>query len=189
MTLFMVNFASRVRVAVVLSFGCAGVITVAIPTAASAQAWRETPSGSLARNMRVLADSPKSFEALIGAGKAALELGDTQAAVGFFGRADEVYPASPVPQIGMGAAAVADGNALEALAFFARAKQLGARFGERSWPSASARAEEIAPAALPEQDLARTLHTRSRGAQRIGAPLGGSSVFAAKFWNRCDKWT
>ena len=66
--------------------------------------WRETPVAALARHMRVLADSPKDFLALIGAGKAALALGDTQAAAGFFGRADEVYPASPLPQAGMGAA-------------------------------------------------------------------------------------
>src|SRR6185369_17130151 len=51
------------------------------------------------------------FGALIGAGKAALELGDTQAAAGFFARADEVNPRSPLPQAGMGAVSVANGEA------------------------------------------------------------------------------
>ena len=122
MTSVMVNSASCVRFAA-LVLSCAGF---ALASPAAAQAWQETPSGALARNMRALAESPKNFEALIGAGNAALELGDTQAAVGFFGRADEVYPTSPLPQIGMGAAAVAEGNASDALAYFSRAAQLGA---------------------------------------------------------------
>lgn len=123
----MVNSAKHARIAAII-LSWTGAALAVCPLQASAQSWatRETPSAALARNMRLLADSPRSFEALVGAGKAALELGDTQAAVGFFGRADEVYPASPVPQIGMGAAAVSDGNAVEALAFFTRAQQLGA---------------------------------------------------------------
>jgi len=128
MTPFMVKSARRARIAAII-LSCTGTALAVCPLHAHAQAWaaaRETPSATLSRNMRVLADTPKSFEALVGAGKAALELGDTQAAVGFFGRADEVYPASPVPQIGMGAAAVADGNAVAALQFFTRAQQLGA---------------------------------------------------------------
>jgi len=87
---------------------------------------RETPTAALARHIRVLATSPKDFLALIGAGKAALALGDSQAAVGFFGRADEVFPTSPLPQVGLAAAMVADGDARGAMTYFARAQQLGA---------------------------------------------------------------
>ena len=87
---------------------------------------RETPAAALARHIRVLATSPRDFYALIGAGKAAMALGDSQAAVGFFGRADEVWPASPLPQAGMGAAMVADGDALTALQYFAQAQRQGA---------------------------------------------------------------
>jgi hypothetical protein len=76
--------------------------------------------------MRRLAASPRDFNALIAAGNAALDIGDTQAAIGFFGRADEVHPASPLPQAGLGAALVADGDARSALPHFARAQQLGA---------------------------------------------------------------
>ena len=87
---------------------------------------RETPSAALARHIRVLATSPRDFMALIGAGRAAVALGDTQAAVGFFGRAEEISPRSPLPQAGMGAAMAVDGDASGALGYFSRAQQLGA---------------------------------------------------------------
>lgn len=86
----------------------------------------ESPAAALARYVRTLASDPKDFQTLIGAGKAALELGDPQAAGGFFARADEAYPSSPLPQAGMGAVAVANGDAQGALPYFQRAQQLGA---------------------------------------------------------------
>ena len=61
---------------------------------------------------------PKDFDSLIGAGRAALELGDAQAAAGFFARADEVNPRSPLPQEGMGAVSVANGDAAGGDALF-----------------------------------------------------------------------
>lgn len=122
--------ASRVRVAALI-LSCVGLALAASSDGVSAQALSgpvssEAPSDALANNMRVLATSPKKFEALIGAGRAALALGDTQAAAGFFGRAEEVHATSPLPHIGMGAALLADGDATGALSYFARAKQLGA---------------------------------------------------------------
>jgi Flp pilus assembly protein TadD len=86
----------------------------------------ESPTVALSRYVRTLASEPKDFEALIGAGKSALELGDVQAAAGFFARADEVDPRSPLPQAGMGAVAVANGEPQAALPYFKRAQQLGA---------------------------------------------------------------
>lgn len=86
----------------------------------------ESPSAALARAVRILAQSPRDFTALIKAGRAALDLGDTQAAIGFFGRAEEVRPSDPAPKIGMGAAVVADGDAAGALRLFYQAEQLGA---------------------------------------------------------------
>ena len=112
-----------------LTLGFVGLTLAAASVPAAAQsAWsqRETPAAALARHIRVLATSPKDFTALIGAGKAALALGDTQAAIGFFGRADEVWPASPMPQAGMGAAMVVDGDAHAALQYFAQAQRQGA---------------------------------------------------------------
>ncbi|HZC37569.1 MAG TPA: hypothetical protein VE221_02710 [Sphingomicrobium sp.] len=88
--------------------------------------YNESAASALARYVRTLASDPKDFDALIGAGRAALDLGDTQAAAGFFARADDVNPRSPLPQAGMGAVSAANGNAQGALPYFKRAQQLGA---------------------------------------------------------------
>jgi tetratricopeptide (TPR) repeat protein len=113
---------------------CAGAVLVAVSAPAMAQATAgyayqqqaETPSDALARYLRVLASDPKDFSSLIGAGKAALQIGDPQAAAGFFARADEVNSRSPLPQAGMGAVSVANGEATAAMPYFTRALQLGA---------------------------------------------------------------
>jgi Flp pilus assembly protein TadD len=109
---------------------CAGaaVVATAVPAAAqgSYSPYNEGPGAALARYVRTLASDPHDFSALVGAGRAALELGDTQASAGFFARADEVDPKSPLPQAGMGAVSVANGEPLAALPYFKRAQQLGA---------------------------------------------------------------
>ena len=122
--------SKRVRVASLI-LGCVGVTLALSSAPAPAQlrqtyVQRETPSAALARHIRVLATSPRDFNALIGAGRAALALGDTQSAVGFFGRAEEIAPRSPLPLAGMGAAMAADGDATGALGYFTRAQQFGA---------------------------------------------------------------
>ncbi|MGE5562515.1 MAG: tetratricopeptide repeat protein [Bacillota bacterium] len=111
-----------------LACGCGLAAVVAAPASAqgSYSPYNESPAAALARYVRALADDPKDFSALIGAGRAALELGDTQAAAGFFARADEVNPRSPAPQEGMGAVSVANGDAKAAMPYFKRAQQLGA---------------------------------------------------------------
>jgi Flp pilus assembly protein TadD len=107
---------------------CAAALLTAVPAAAqtSYSAYAETPSAALVRHIHTLASDPKDFGALIGAGKASLEIGDPQAAAGFFARADEVNPRSPLPQAGMGAVSVANGEAQAAMSYFARSLQLGA---------------------------------------------------------------
>jgi Flp pilus assembly protein TadD len=108
---------------------CAGTAVV-MPAPALAQGsyspYDETAAAALARYVRALASDPKDFTSLVGAGRAALELGDSQAAAGFFARADEVNPRSPLPQAGMGAVSVANGEPQAALPYFTRAQQLGA---------------------------------------------------------------
>ena len=84
------------------------------------------PNAALAASMRTLAREPRNMEALVGAGRASLELGDLQAAAGFFGRAEEAYPQSPMPKIGMGATMTMSGQPSSALTYFARAAALGA---------------------------------------------------------------
>ena len=121
-------FMRRARGAA-LMFAGAGLALAALPSVALAvgvPVYAETPADALARNVRILADSPKNFNALVGAGKAALQLGDAQAAAGFFFRAEEVFPASPLPKSGMGAALAMSGDANAALTYFARAQRLGA---------------------------------------------------------------
>src|SRR6266508_1502814 len=94
---------------------CAGATVVIAAAPANAQGsyspYNETASAALARYLHMLANDPQDFNSLIGAGRAAIELGDAQAAAGFFARADEVNPRSPDPQAGMGAVSVANGDA------------------------------------------------------------------------------
>ena len=106
---------------------CASAFVAAGPACAqgSYSPYNETASTALARYVRTLASDPTDFQSLIGAGKAALELGDAQAAGGFFARADDVNPNSPLPQAGMGAVSVANGDPQGALPYFQRAQQLG----------------------------------------------------------------
>lgn len=121
-----VGILSRAR-ATAIAFASLGL--AAVPSAALAvgvPTYAESPEDALSRNVRILADSPRNFNALVGAGKAALDLGDAQSAAGFFGRAEEVHPASPIPKAGMGASLVMTGDPGAALTYFARAEQLGA---------------------------------------------------------------
>lgn len=115
------------KLAIVL-LACAGVGGLAAPALAqgSYSPYNETATAALARYVRALASNPKDFDALIGAGRAALDLGDTHAAAAFFARADDINPRSPLPQAGMGAVQVATGDPREALPYFTRAQQLGA---------------------------------------------------------------
>ncbi len=112
---------------VLLLCGAASAFT-AVPAEAqgSYSPYAETPSAALARYVRTLASDPQDFSSLVGAGRAAIALGDAQAAAGFFARADEVNPRSPLPQAGMGAVSVANGEPRAALPYFTRAQQLGA---------------------------------------------------------------
>ena len=118
--------AIRLSCGLLACAGTAVVDTAPLAAQGSYSPYAESPAAALARYIRTLASSPKDFSALIGAGRAALELGDVQAAAGFFARADEVNPRSPLPQAGMGAVSVANGDAAASLPYFTRAQQLGA---------------------------------------------------------------
>jgi len=118
--------SGRVRVAALFIAFAGAALAVPPAQAQVSVGYHESPADALARNVKVLGSKPKDFESLIGAGRAALALGDTQAAAGFFGRAQEVWPASPLPQACMGAAMAVSGDARGALQYFARAVQLGA---------------------------------------------------------------
>ncbi|MBA3666580.1 MAG: SPOR domain-containing protein [Sphingomonas sp.] len=85
-----------------------------------------SPADSLGHYIRILAGSPRDFSALIGAGKAALDLGDTQAAIGFFGRAEEVWPTAPAAKAGLASTMVQMDDPQSAIAYFNQATRLGA---------------------------------------------------------------
>ena len=92
------------------ALACAFAVAAPVCAQGSYSPYDESAASALSRYVRALADDLRDFNSLIGAGRAALELGDTQAAAGFFARADEVNPRSPLPQAGMGAISVANGD-------------------------------------------------------------------------------
>ena len=66
----------RARLAAMLA---AAMVASAAPATVVSSA-PESPGTALSRHIRVLAANPRDFNALIGAGRAALELGDVQSA-------------------------------------------------------------------------------------------------------------
>lgn len=72
-----------------------------------------------------LALNPADIDALIDGGNAALLLGDPQAAIGFFARADEMSPGNGRVKAGLGSGLLLNENPYEALRLFDEAKKLG----------------------------------------------------------------
>jgi Flp pilus assembly protein TadD len=87
-------------------------------------------SAELRRYLADLAANPRSLTSLVGAGRAALRIGDGQAALGFFGRAHEISATDPRVAAGMGSALVLLEQPQPALRLFAEAVQLGAPVAE-----------------------------------------------------------
>jgi Flp pilus assembly protein TadD len=90
----------------------------------------ESPDAALARELTALANNPSSIPALTSAGKSALEMGDPQAALTFFGRADELSPNNGTIKAGLGSSLVMLEEARPALDAFADAVRLGVPEGE-----------------------------------------------------------
>lgn len=72
-----------------------------------------------------LALNPGDIDALIDGGNAALLLGDPQAALGFFARADEMSPGNGRVKAGLASSLLLNENPYEALRLFEEAKRLG----------------------------------------------------------------
>jgi len=96
------------------------------PSGPTVQPYREDPAAALTRHLRDLNSSPRSLTSLLGAGQAALDVGDPQAALTFFARAEEVAPRDGRVKAGMGSAFVQTEQAQPALRFFAEAVASGA---------------------------------------------------------------
>jgi Flp pilus assembly protein TadD len=98
----------------------------ACPAAAQNGVSTEASAGdALARNLRTLAENPRSLSALMGAGRASLEVGDAQAALTFFTRAEEIAPADGRIKMWVGSALVQVEQPRAALGFFDQALVLG----------------------------------------------------------------
>ncbi|HEX8444531.1 MAG TPA: SPOR domain-containing protein [Allosphingosinicella sp.] len=85
----------------------------------------EDSGAALNRHLKELADSPRSLSALLGAAKSALDLGDAQAAVTFYARAEEIAPRDGRIKAGIGAAFLAMEQPEPALKFLEEARSLG----------------------------------------------------------------
>jgi hypothetical protein len=106
------------------------------PAQATAQAQASFPPGAvvqapdsgaeLRRHLADLGANPRNLSSLIGAGRAAVAVGDGNAAIGFFGRAEEIAPRDARVKAGMASAFVLLEQPQAALRFFAEAQQLGA---------------------------------------------------------------
>lgn len=81
----------------------------------------------LSEALATLNRNPRDVEALIDAGEAALAMNDTDAAIGFFKRADQVASNNARVKAGLAGALVRKGDALAAFPLFEEAKRLGAR--------------------------------------------------------------
>jgi hypothetical protein len=97
-----------------------------LPPGAVVQPLDTGPGAELRRNLTALANNPRSLDALIGAGRAAAGMGDGEAALGFFARADEISPNDARVKAGMGSALVQMERADQALTLFSQALALGA---------------------------------------------------------------
>ena len=107
----------------------AGTMFSAAPLSAQAGtatgAFTERPQAALSRNLRSLAANPKSVTALMGAGQAALDLGDPQAALTFFARAEEQTPRDGRVKMWIASALTQLQQPHAALKFFRDASELG----------------------------------------------------------------
>ncbi|MGZ8285321.1 MAG: SPOR domain-containing protein [Allosphingosinicella sp.] len=107
----------------------AGTMFAAAPgsaqTGTATGAFTESPNAALSRNLRSLAANPKSVTALMGAGKAALDLGDAQAALTFFARAEEQMPRDGRVKMWIASALTQLQQPHAALKFFRDATELG----------------------------------------------------------------
>jgi Flp pilus assembly protein TadD len=97
------------------------------PSGASVQPLSQSsdPAELLAQALRTLATEPANLPALTAAGRNALILGDPNAAVGFFGRAQEIAPTNGAVKAGLGSALVQLEKPQDALRLFAEASRLG----------------------------------------------------------------
>ena len=117
--------ARRLASAVLIGSGCVAPALAQVPATYPAITDANAPVERLGRYIRVLAAAPRDLDALLGAGQAALDVGDANAALGFFARAEEVAPSNGRAKAGLGAALVTTERPDDALRLFGQAIALG----------------------------------------------------------------
>ncbi|SFS11303.1 SPOR domain-containing protein [Sphingomonas jatrophae] len=120
----MTRFA-RLALAAVLPLSAATIAAAQAPVPGYGIPGQDDPVERLGRYLRVLSTSPRDLEALTGAGRAALDVGDAAAAIGFFSRAEEIAPRDGRIKAGLGSALVQMEQAAQALKLFDQAVDLG----------------------------------------------------------------
>ncbi|MGB7373685.1 SPOR domain-containing protein [Pontixanthobacter sp.] len=128
------------RAAKSLAFGgVLAAITLGAPVAAqtsdgfvSREVVQQLPPAEVTKlnaALRKLARNSQDVNALIDAGNASLGVNDIDAAIGFFGRADDLSPNNPRVKLGLAAAFVRTQRPIDALALFNEAERAGVAAG------------------------------------------------------------
>jgi len=131
-----------------------------LPPGAVVQSLDDGPGAELRRNLTTLANNPRSLDALIGAGRAAIGLRDGQAASGFFTRAGQIAPDDPRVKAGQASAMLLSERPEQALILFAEAAQRGAPEAEIAADRGLAY-DMIGDPRRAQQDYALALRRRS----------------------------
>ncbi len=109
----------------------ATALLLLMPVAAHAQPISDAEAGrSLSQALNTLSTDPQNVRALVEAGEAALALDDTNGALGFFARAEEVDPRNGRVKAGLGRAMLMTEKPREALKLFNDAVALGVPEGD-----------------------------------------------------------
>jgi len=127
----MTGTGSRKNLALAVTAGAAVTLAgiAAAPMPAAAQMVQALPSATtqtLNAALGRLARDPRDLAALIDAGTAALQMGDVDAAIGFFARADQLSPNNMRVKAGLAGALVRSENPYDAIPLFAEAEKAGA---------------------------------------------------------------
>ncbi|MDQ8758232.1 tetratricopeptide repeat protein [Sphingosinicella sp. LHD-64] len=137
----------------------------------------------LRRHLSALNENPRSVSALAGAGRAALDMGDPDAALTFFSRADEVSPRDARVKAGLAVAMTQLEQAPAALNLFAEAVQLGAPEAEIAGDRGLAY-DSVGDPARAQRDYALALRNRDdpeiRRRMALSMAISGQSEAASR---------
>jgi Flp pilus assembly protein TadD len=102
-------------------YGAGSAATTSVPVV---QSITPSPTRTLNAALARLARDPRDLSALLDAGGAALDLGDTDAAIGFLTRADQITPGNSGVRARLGVAMLRAGQPFEAIRWFDLAEQV-----------------------------------------------------------------